>query len=69
MSDEYSIRYMDPETGEEKIHDGDYESLMWAEDHAYALADKGPYRIYKLIKVPASVSGSFYKEVSDGSES
>jgi hypothetical protein len=65
MKKRFRITYTDPETGESKVHVGDYEDTpghgvmadgttfnagtitarQWAEDHAYALADQGPYRV------------------------
>lgn len=50
----FEITYTDPTTGESKTavetFDGDDEfpASYWADDYAYALADKGPYRIKEI---------------------
>ncbi len=41
----FRITYTCPETSETKTHTDDYDSVEWAKDHAYMLADKGPYRV------------------------
>ena len=45
----YEIDYAIPETdGDHETITGEYDSYMWAEDHAYALADKGWYKITRI---------------------
>lgn len=52
----YLISYTDPETGEPAEHEGEYAEMVGiatakevAEDHAYMLADKGPWMM-KLLR-------------------
>jgi hypothetical protein len=50
----FEIKYKDPNTGEWKTvtesfdHSDEFPASMWAEDRAYALADKGPYKVREL---------------------
>ena len=52
----FRITYTDPETGEEKIEEGDFiasqsppiSAREWAEDYAYSLADKGAYKVEEV---------------------
>lgn len=56
----FRITYTDPDDGEEKtveqaFEDTNYEgrvitAQLWAEDYAYALADKGYYTIKEIKK-------------------
>lgn len=54
----FRITYQDPETGEKvsvdkefvKVHEGEIAAREWAEDWAYSMADKGPYKIEELRK-------------------
>lgn len=48
----FKITYECPETNETKTHTDDYDSVEWAKDHAYALADKGPYRVDRVVAEP-----------------
>lgn len=44
----FEIHYEDPETLEYETHTGEYADLEDACGHAYALADKGHYKIYEI---------------------
>lgn len=50
----FRIRYIHPETGEEAVHEGEWEATEtvtareWAEDFAYTLADKGSFTVTEL---------------------
>jgi hypothetical protein len=53
---EFRIRYTDPDTGEteevvKEFNDSETASaLEWAEDWAYAAADKGPHEVMEIKK-------------------
>jgi hypothetical protein len=50
----FEIEYLDPETKEwvteqkEFDHSKEYPAAMWAEDYAYARADKGPFTVREI---------------------
>ena len=50
----FEIQYEDPKTGEWKTvtkefeHSPEFTGQMWAEDHAYMLADKGRYKVREV---------------------
>jgi len=53
----FRIGYRDPETGEDRTVDKEFEdshlpffiaAKFWAEDYAYMLADKGQYTVREL---------------------
>ena len=59
----FKIKYIDPKDLEVKEVIEEHDSLMWAEDKAYALADKGLYTVWEKIIAPDTVTGFYWKKV------
>lgn len=38
---------------------------FWADDVAYALTDKGPYKVYRKVIAPKTIAGSYWEFAFD----